>query len=56
MVMSWGADWPDGFGFLSQIVDSRVIRPAGNTNLGIKLPEVDKLIDQALGRERHDQA
>ena len=46
--MSWGADWPDGFGFLQQIVDSRVIRPAGNTNLGIKLPEVDKLIDQAL--------
>ena len=32
----------------SQIVDSRVIRPAGNTNLGIKLPEVDKLIDQAI--------
>ncbi|HET7399351.1 MAG TPA: ABC transporter substrate-binding protein, partial [Intrasporangium sp.] len=48
LVMSWGADWPDGFGFLSQIVDSRVIRPAGNTNLGIKLPEVDKLVDQAL--------
>ncbi|MER7071614.1 ABC transporter substrate-binding protein [Terrabacter sp. NPDC000476] len=48
MVMSWGADWPDGFGFLQQIVDSRVIRPAGNTNLGIKLPEVDKLMDQAL--------
>jgi len=46
--MSWGADWPDGFGMLSQIVDSRVIRPAGNTNLGIKLPEVDKLMDQAL--------
>lgn len=48
LIMSWGADWPDGFGFLSQIVDSRVIRPAGNTNLGIKMPEVDKLIDQAL--------
>ena len=24
----WGADWPDGFGFLSQITDSRTIRPA----------------------------
>ena len=23
----WGADWNDGFGFLSQIVDSRVIQP-----------------------------
>ncbi|WP_329476802.1 ABC transporter substrate-binding protein [Kribbella sp. NBC_01484] len=49
IVYSWGADWPDGFGFLSQIVDSRVIRAAGgNTNLGIRIPEVDQLIDQAL--------
>jgi peptide/nickel transport system substrate-binding protein len=48
MVYGWGADWPDGFGFLSQIVDSRVIRPSGNTNLGIKIPAVDALIDQAL--------
>lgn len=49
MVYGWGADWPDGFGFLSQIVDSRVIRAAGgNSNLSVKDPEVDKLIDQAL--------
>ncbi|MEI8412063.1 MULTISPECIES: ABC transporter substrate-binding protein [unclassified Kribbella] len=49
IVYGWGADWPDGFGFLSQIVDSRVIRAAGgNTNLGIKIPEVDALIDKAL--------
>jgi peptide/nickel transport system substrate-binding protein len=48
MVFGWGADWPDGFGFLSQIVDSRAIREAGNTNLGIKIPEVDALLDQAL--------
>jgi peptide/nickel transport system substrate-binding protein len=49
MVYGWGADWPDGFGFLQQIVDSRVIRTAGgNTNLGIKIPEVDSLIDKAL--------
>jgi peptide/nickel transport system substrate-binding protein len=49
IIYSWGADWPDGFGFLSQIVDSRVIRAAGgNTNLGIKIPEVDQLIDKAL--------
>ena len=26
MMMAWGADWPEGFGYLSQIVDSRVIR------------------------------
>ncbi len=49
IVYGWGADWPDGFGFLQQIVDSRVIRAAGgNTNLGIKIPEVDQLIDKAL--------
>jgi len=47
-VYGWGADWTDGFGFLQQIVDSRVIRPAGNTNLGVRDPEVDKLIDKAL--------
>jgi peptide/nickel transport system substrate-binding protein len=49
IIYGWGADWPDGFGFLQQIVDSRVIRPqGGNTNLGVKIPEVDQLIDQAL--------
>ena len=49
IIAGWGADWPDGFGFLSQIVDSRIIRPAGgNTNLGIKVPAVDALLDKAL--------
>ena len=49
IIYGWGADWPDGFGFLSQIVDSRVIRAAGgNTNLGIKIPAADALIDKAL--------
>ncbi|HET7476638.1 MAG TPA: ABC transporter substrate-binding protein [Dermatophilaceae bacterium] len=49
IIYGWGADWNDGFGFLQQIIDSRVIRAAGgNTNLGIRLPAVDKLIDQAL--------
>ena len=50
MINGWGADWPDGFGFLQQIVDSRVIRAGGNSNLGVKDPEVDALIDKA----RHD--
>ncbi|GII61259.1 peptide ABC transporter substrate-binding protein [Sphaerisporangium krabiense] len=49
MVYGWGADYPEGFGFFQQIVDSRVIRPAGNTNLTVKDPEIDKLIDQAAG-------
>ena len=48
-VYGWGADWNDGFGFLSQIVDSRVIRPAGNTNFGVKDQKIDQMLDQALG-------
>jgi peptide/nickel transport system substrate-binding protein len=49
MISGWGADWPDGFGFLQQITDSRVIRPSGgNTNLSVKIPEVDALFDKAL--------
>jgi peptide/nickel transport system substrate-binding protein len=49
MANGWGADWPDGFGFLQQIVDSRVIRASGgNTNLTVKIQDVDRLLDQAL--------
>ena len=46
---SWGADWNDGFGFLSQIVDSRVIRETGGSpNASVRIPEVDKMLDSAL--------
>ena len=49
MTNGWGADWPDGYGFLSQIIDSRTIRATGgNYNLGVKDPAVDAMIDQAL--------
>jgi peptide/nickel transport system substrate-binding protein len=45
----WQADWPDGFGFLSQIVDSRVIRPTGgSSNTSVRIPEVDQMLDEAL--------
>ncbi len=45
----WGADWNDGFGFLSQIVDSRVIRETGgSSNTSVRIPEVDKMLDEAL--------
>lgn len=45
----WGADWNDGFGFLSQIVDSRVIRETGgSSNMSVRIPEVDKMIDKAV--------
>jgi peptide/nickel transport system substrate-binding protein len=51
MVYGWGADWPDGFGFLSQIVDSRTIRASGgNSNLSVHIPEVDNMIDQAVAQ------
>lgn len=45
----WGADWNDGFGFLSQIVDSRVIRETGGApNLSVRIPEVDQMLDAAI--------
>ncbi len=45
----WAADWADGFGFLSQIVDSRVIRETGgSSNLSVRIPEVDKMLDAAV--------
>jgi peptide/nickel transport system substrate-binding protein len=48
MVYGWGADWPDGYGFLAQIVDSRVIRDTGgNSNLSVRDPAVDALVDTA---------
>ena len=49
MTNGWGADWPDGFGFISQIVDSRTIRPSGgNYNLSVKDKDVDAMLDKAL--------
>jgi peptide/nickel transport system substrate-binding protein len=49
MVNGWAADWPDGYGFLAQIVDSRVIRETGgSSNTSVRDPEVDKMIDAAV--------
>ena len=46
-VYGWGADWPTGYGFLSQLVDSRLINPeGGSANHSVRSPEVDKLLDQ----------
>ncbi|MEU4390132.1 ABC transporter substrate-binding protein [Kribbella sp. NPDC023855] len=48
VVNGWGADWNDGFGFLSQITDSRVIRDTGgSSNTSVRIPEVDKWLDEA---------
>jgi peptide/nickel transport system substrate-binding protein len=29
----WGADWPNGFGFLDSLVNGNTIAPTGNTNI-----------------------
>jgi peptide/nickel transport system substrate-binding protein len=48
-VNGWAADWPDGFGFLSQITDSRVIRATGgSSNISVRIPAVDLMLDKAL--------
>ena len=49
VVNGWGADWNDGYGFLSQVVDSRVIRETGgSSNASVRDPAIDALLDQAI--------
>jgi peptide/nickel transport system substrate-binding protein len=46
----WGPDWPDGYGFLSQLVNGPAIVPAGNTNVGmLNDPVVNNLFTKAAG-------
>jgi peptide/nickel transport system substrate-binding protein len=48
----WQADWPEGFGFLSQIADGRAIKQAGNSNIEmLSDPQVNSLLDQAAASE-----
>lgn len=48
VMFGWGADFPDGFGFLHQIVHGSAIKAVGNHNFGeLDLPEVNALLDQA---------
>jgi peptide/nickel transport system substrate-binding protein len=55
VVNGWGADWNDGFGYLSQIVDSRVIKEAGgSSNTSVRIPQVDQMLDTAIAET--DQA
>jgi peptide/nickel transport system substrate-binding protein len=45
----WGADFPTGYGFYSQIVDGRNIKPAGNSNYSeLNDPKINSLIDESL--------
>ena len=56
-VYGWGADWNTGYGFLAQITDSRVINPEGGSpNFSVRIPAVDKLIDQLAVEPDADQA
>ena len=45
----WGPDFPTGYGFYSQIVDGRKIKPAGNSNYSsLDDPKINQLIDESL--------
>jgi peptide/nickel transport system substrate-binding protein len=44
----WGADWPDGYGFLYDISDGAAIVPAGNSNISqINDPAINALFKTA---------
>jgi peptide/nickel transport system substrate-binding protein len=52
----WAADWNTSYGFLAQIVDSRVINPqGGSSNVSVRLPAVDKLVDNMGTAPNADQ-
>jgi peptide/nickel transport system substrate-binding protein len=49
MLMAWAPDWPTGYGFLSQIVDGRAIKPSGGNNLAEEdNPKVNAALDAAI--------
>jgi peptide/nickel transport system substrate-binding protein len=44
----WGADWPDGYGFLDELSNGDTIASAGNTNIAeINDPTINSLFAQA---------
>jgi len=50
IIAGWGPDWPSGFGFLSQLVDGRAIKPNGGNYNQMELddPEVNALLDKGI--------
>ncbi|WP_026412994.1 ABC transporter substrate-binding protein [Actinomadura oligospora] len=55
MLMAWSADWPTGYGFLSQILDGRAIKPSGGNNLPEEdNPAINKAFDDAIGNTDKD--
>jgi peptide/nickel transport system substrate-binding protein len=52
----WAADWPSGFGFLSQIADGAAIRPAGNNNVEqLNDPQISTMLNQAAASSDANQ-
>jgi peptide/nickel transport system substrate-binding protein len=50
VMFGWGADFPDGYGFLHQIVHGAAIKTVGNHNFAeLDLPEVNEILDRAAG-------
>jgi peptide/nickel transport system substrate-binding protein len=44
----WGADWPDGFGFLDSLVDGNTIAPTGNANISeLNDPVINNLFTES---------
>ena len=44
----WGADWPDGYGFLDELLNGNAIAPTGNTNISeINDPVINNLFTQS---------
>ena len=44
----WGADWPNGFGFLDELVAGNTIAPTGNTNIAEENnPVINNLFTQS---------
>jgi len=44
----WGADWPDGYGFLDELSNGNAIAPTGNTNIEeLNDPVINNLFTQS---------
>ncbi|MFC9326438.1 ABC transporter substrate-binding protein [Kitasatospora sp. NPDC057015] len=51
LVVGWGADYPNGAGYMQPLMDSRFIAKNGNNNYPeTNLPEVDALFDEAAAQ------
>jgi peptide/nickel transport system substrate-binding protein len=50
IIAGWGADWPSGFGFLSQIADGRAIKTGGGNYNEMELndPSINALLDKGI--------